>query len=276
MHEFHVGEIAVTTLSDGHLDLPLAYFPQARADTPAGDPVDPDASLRVGANVWMVTAGKRRILVDAGSGTALLQRFPQTGRLAPLLADAGIAAGDITDIVLTYMHPDHVGGLVTDGGPAFPGAQIHVANAEWTFWTDPALAGRTPDARKPVVGLVQAIAGIIRPQVTRHEGTADLGEGICLLPAPGHTPGHTALRLSSGGAQFLILGDAIVSGALQFDHPDLHYALDEDPHMAAATRRGLFDMLAADGIPFAATHLEHPGAGRVTRHGDAYRFLPAA
>ena len=266
-HVTKVGHLTLTTWSDGGLDIPAEYFPNATLKTP---------TVRFGANLWQIDAGARQILIDTGSGVFLKERFADTGRVNDALGAGGIDPDSITDIIITHMHADHIGGLLKDGEPAFPNATIHLSGVEWGFWTDPELASRMPDEMAPMIGLIQMIAGKVADQVTPHDGAADLGNGISLLPAPGHTPGHVAVQIIAGGETLLILGDALVSGDVQLENPDVTYQLDADPALAVAKRKALLARIADDGLRFAATHLPHPGLGRLTRRGDAYEFVPAS
>ncbi|EEA94512.1 MBL fold metallo-hydrolase [Pseudovibrio sp. JE062] len=266
----NLGKLSVSTLSDGHFDLPNNWFANADADTlaAAGDPVV------VGANVWLVRTAKRLVLVDTGSGDVFADSNPNVGKLEALLAAEGISKNDITDIVITHMHADHIGGLMGPDANGFSNAKIHMAEAEWTYWTDPSLAERVPDAMKPLVTIAQAIAVPIKDQVMTYQGETDLGDGLTLIPLPGHTPGHSGLRIASGGKELWIIGDAIISEVLQFKHPEITYGLDIDPQQATKTRKDLLTRLAADGIPLAATHLSYPGMGHVTQDGDGFIFKP--
>lgn len=273
-----VGDVSVTTLSDGTITLANGFFPNAdaaemtRLQSAAGR--DPGETIEVGLNAWLLRAGDRVILVDTGAGDLLDGLFPGLGALDGLLAAEGVAPGDVTDVVLTHMHGDHVGGLARDGRPAFPNATLHVQEPEWAFWRDAAAA---PEA-------MQRFFDMARRQSDPFVGTAnlltreaDLGDGISLVPAPGHTPGHAVIRISSGDATMMLLGDTVISGLYQLPHPDWTYALDVDPAQAAATRARLFDIIAADGLTMAATHLAFPGAGRLTRHdgGFSWRWFDA-
>ena len=155
----------------------------------------------------------------------------------------------------------------------FPNASLHVQESEWVFWTDENLLNAVPEYQKPNVELIQSLARKISSQIETHSGDKDLWNGIHLAAAPGHTPGHQIVRISHGDKQIALLGDALVSGVLQFSNPDVHYALDGDPQTAAETRRTLFAELAKDRIPFAATHLETMDFGVITTTGEGgYRF----
>ena len=264
-----VGAIEVTTISDGFLTVPSGFFPNAL-----------DASLlnlggkvQLGANVWLIKSGSRTMLVDAGSGQAMGPDFPDVGNLGRLLKEADVQAEDITDVIVTHMHPDHIGGLIKGGQIAYQNAQIHIVEDEWNSWTNEGLLAQAPEQQRPIILGVQGAASIIAERVTFHKSGADLGDGISLMPAPGHTPGHTAVRVSSGDTQYLLIADAVVSGDIQFEHPDTAYALDANPDLAAQTRKHLFDMLSVDKIAFSATHLAFPGAGHVEKTASGYKFL---
>jgi len=265
-----VGDLTVTALMDGYLDIPAAYFPNLSPEEEAK--VSPAA--RFGANTWLIETDTRKVLVDAGSGNWLRERFPETGALEWGTEDRRAERAAITDIIVTHMHADHIGGLVSGGASLFPEAEIHLQADEWAFWTDEALLTAAPEDRRPLIALIQSLAAPLKDQVRLHHGETDLGSGIRLVRAPGHTPGHQIVHLSSGREETFLLADAVVSDALQFANPDVRYALDSDPDQAAATRKQLFARLAADGVPFAATHLASEKFGVLERRSEGFRFQP--
>ena len=267
----NVGTNTVSMLADGHFSLPSAFFQGAdeEALAAAGDPID------VGATAWLVRNGDRVILVDTGSGQALSGMFPTVGKLDALLAAEGIEKTAITDIILTHMHADHIGGLLGPDAGGFANAKIHVAEAEWAFWTNPALPANAPDADKPMIELLQSIAAPLADRVMTYVGEADLGGGVTLVPLPGHTAGHSGVRIAADdGEALFIVGDAIISEALQFADPSVSYALDSDPARAIATRTMLLNQLVDSETVFSATHLSYPGTGRVVRAGEGFAFVP--
>ena len=266
-----IGTKVVSMLSDGHFNLPPAFFQgaDAKALAAAGDPIE------IGATVWLVRDGERIILVDTGSGEALSGMFPTVGKLDALLAAERIEKAAITDILLTHMHADHIGGLMGPDAGGFENAKIHVAEAEWAFWTNPALASAVPEADKPMIDLLQSIAAPLADRIKTYGGEADLGGGVTLVPLIGHTAGHSGVRIvADDGEAFFIVGDALISEALQFADPSVSYALDSDPEQAIATRTVLLNLLADSGTVFSATHLSYPGTGRVERAGEGFKFVP--
>lgn len=260
-HSLTLGAAKVTIISDGDLQLPIQMF----AGLPDGAKAALPPALTVGANIWLIEIGARKILVDTGSGDNLKRRFPRSGESLAILRNL-----TVTDVVLTHLHPDHIGGLKGDN--PFPGAAIHVSDAEWGFWTTPGLADNVPPENKDTVLLVQSIAAPLDSRVTRHRGETGLGDGLTLVPLPGHTPGHSGLRISSEGKTLFIIADTVIAEDIHFAEPGVGYALDHDVGVAAQTRSATLAKLVADGTRIAATHLPFPGTGRVRAKGDAFTF----
>lgn len=266
-----LGDKAITTLSDGTITIPTGFFMNGEGGAASTE----SEVTTIGANLWLITKGARRILIDTGSGQALSAMFPDVGKLDALMAAEGLNKADITDIILTHMHADHIGGLLGPDAGGFKNAKIHVSEIEWNFWSNPELSNLVPEENVPIVKLVQSIAAPIADRVTTHAANADLGDGLTLVPLHGHTPGHCGVRISSPDAgDFFIVADAIISESLQFADPEVRYALDADPEAAAQTRVALLEELAETGTVFAATHLSFPGTGRVTRQEKGFAFEP--
>lgn len=268
----NVGEKQLVALSDGYFDMPASMFLETPDSLKAkiGDPA------RIAANTYAYRAGSRTILFDAGAGTSdfITQAFPTVSELPEDLASVGIPADDVTDIVITHMHPDHIGGLAVGDRMAFPSAQIHIAAAEWDFWNAESFATAAPESMRPMVDNVQSLSNVIESNVSLHSGSADLGDGVSVQPAPGHTPGHTAIVLDSGREQFVIVGDLTVHEDVHFANPHYGWALDVDGEQAVATRISMLDMIATDGLIMGAAHVTKPGLGRVERNGSGFRFQP--
>ena len=260
-HAINVGEIEVTVLDDGRFVLPSAYF----SNVPEG--IDLADTVELGANLWVIRSGARLILVDTGSAEALKAMAPDTGQ-----AWADVEALAPTDIVLTHMHADHLGGFLN--ADALGDVPIHIARSEWAFWTDAGLLDATPEDRRPMVQMIQAVARGIADRVVLHDGDDELAPGVTLVALPGHTPGHTGLRVQDRDAELLIISDAVISDALQCANPGITYALDGAPEHAVSTRKALLLDCAMRKVPLAATHFAFPGVGHIETDGQAFRFVP--
>ena len=280
-YALRVGEIDVMVISDGVLPLPTAMLahnadPAVRAAWLNDMFLPPDA-FDWSLNVVVVRTGLQTILVDAGLGLDPDLNLPRAGQLAMRLEAAGIDLASVTDIVLTHMHMDHIGGLLVDGVKERlrPDLRIHVAAAEVAFWDAPDFTHAVmppgfPDAlRSSAKRFVKAY----RSQLRLFDEEYEVAPGVVVRRTGGHTPGHSVVRLASGGDRLTFAGDAVFT--VGFDHPDWHNGFEHDPDEAARVRARLLTELAANGEQLVATHLPFPSVGRVAVVGDAFRWVPA-
>jgi glyoxylase-like metal-dependent hydrolase (beta-lactamase superfamily II) len=279
-YALRVGEIDVLVISDGVLPLPAATL-ATNAD-PAelaawlDDMRQPPDVFKWPLNVVVVRSGGRTILVDAGIGAEVPADFPQAaGLLAGRLTAAGIDLASVTDVVLTHMHVDHVGGLLADGlgGRLRRDVPIHLAAAEVEFWAAPDFS-RNTFAQMPHVlrSAAKRFADKYRSQFRTFEAEYEVAPGVVVHRTGGHTPGHSVVRLASGGDRLTFLGDAVFQD--HFDRPDWYNAFDHDPEEAVRVRVRLLRELAATREPLVAAHVSFP-YGRVAVAGDVFRWVPA-
>jgi glyoxylase-like metal-dependent hydrolase (beta-lactamase superfamily II) len=275
-----VGEIDVLVVSDGVLPLPTTMLahnadPAVRADWLHDMFLPPDA-FDWALNEVVVRSGDKTILIDAGLGADPDLRLPRAGQLVKRLEAAGIDLASVTDLVLTHMHMDHIGGLLVDGvkEQLRPDLRIHVAAAEVKFWEAPdfsrtAMPPGFPDAlRSAAKRFVNQYHNQLRQFDEQHE----VAPGVVVRRTGGHTPGHSVVRLASGGDALTFAGDAVF--AVGFDQPDWHNGFEHDPEEAARVRTRLLRELATTGELLVATHLPFPSVGRVAIDGDAFRWVP--
>ncbi|SDI09167.1 Glyoxylase, beta-lactamase superfamily II [Bradyrhizobium sp. Rc2d] len=275
-----VGEIDVMVISDGVLPLPTAML--AHDTDPAvrgawlNDMFLPPDAFDWPLNVVVVRSGGRTILIDAGLGLDPALNLPRAGQLVQRLEAAGIDLASVTDVVLTHMHMDHIGGLLVDGvkDRLRPDLRIHVAAAEVKFWEAPdfthvSMPDGFPDALRAAANrFAKEYRSQLRPFDKEHE----VAPGVVVRRTGGHTPGHSVVRLASGGDRLTFAGDAVF--AVGFDHPDWHNGFEHDPEEAARVRTRLLRELAGSGELLVATHLPFPSVGRVAVDGDTFRWVP--
>ena len=275
-----IGEIGVLVISDGVLPLPTKMLAHNADPAERGawleDMFLPPDALDWALNVVMVRSGGKTILIDAGLGSDPDLHLPRAGQTIRRLEAAGIDLAEVTDLVLTHMHMDHIGGLLVDGVKERlrKDLRIHVAAAEVRFWESPdfsrtAMPPGFPDAlRATAKRFVNEYGSQLRPFEEQYE----VAPGVVVRRTGGHTPGHSVVRVASGGDALTFAGDAVF--AVGFDQPDWHNGFEHDPEEAARVRIRLLRELAETGEMLVATHLPFPSVGRVAVDGDAFRWVP--
>jgi glyoxylase-like metal-dependent hydrolase (beta-lactamase superfamily II) len=275
-----VGDIDVLVVSDGVITPPAAAMatnvdPAVRAAW-QNDMFLPPDEFDWALNAVVVRSGGRTLLIDAGLGMEYPD-FPRAGRLGLRLEAAGIDLATVTDVVLTHMHFDHIGGLLADGvkDRLRPDLRIHVAAAEARFWESPDFS-RTA-MPQPMADLIRRASKRFLNEYQRElrpfGEEYEVAPGVVVTRTGGHTPGHSVVRLASGGDRLTFAGDAVFP--VSFDHPDWHNGFEHDPDEAARVRIRLLRELATTRQPLVATHLPFPSVCHVAVAGDAFRWVPA-
>jgi glyoxylase-like metal-dependent hydrolase (beta-lactamase superfamily II) len=268
-----VGDITVAAVSDGMLktglDVIVNLAPEECARLARGAY---DAPIHLPVNAFLLDLSGRKVLVDAGSGTAMQ---PTLGKLPDNLRAAGAPPEAITTILLTHLHSDHVNGLIDQGGKAvYPNAELILHEQESRFYLErDANEADSERVRRTLMQSKKATApyrGRIR---TVPDGEAL--PGISAVLQPGHTPGHTCWLLQSGGDRLLIWGDIVHLPTVQVPRPDTALVYDVDPVLAPQTRARVFDWVARERIPVAGAHMPFPGFATIVREGNGYAVAPA-
>ncbi|QDT53053.1 putative quorum-quenching lactonase YtnP [Caulifigura coniformis] len=279
-YELKVGDIDVLVISDGVLTLPGEMLghnvaPDVRAACLDEMFLPPDY-FEWALNVVLVRSGSQTILIDAGLGSDPNLNLPKAGRTIERLEAAGIDLASVTDVVLTHLHMDHIGGLLVAGikERLRPHLRIHLAAAEAEFWESPdfshtSMPAGFPDAlRSAARRFLHEYRGNLHP----FENEYDVAPGVMVQRTGGHTPGHSVVRLASKGNRLTFAGDAVFQ--VGFEHPGWFNGFEHDPEEAARVRVKLLRELAANREPLVATHLSFPSVCHVAVDGDAFRWVP--
>ena len=279
-YRFRLGELTVAVVSDGgFVSRPSDIFPKV-SDSDLQEVTDraflSPGHLPTQINTLFIQTPSAKILVDTGAAGAF---GPTTGQLLQNLGRVGVTPNDITHVIITHVHPDHAGGLLTaDGKSQFAKAKIYVNQAEHDFWMSD--APKFPDTLLPdqvqqgmIAGAKKALAGV-KAQLELTKPDAVIADVVTVVDAAGHTPGHVALRIKSGEDSLLYISDTIVAAPIQMPHPDWQCLYDADSGKAIETRKRLLGDAATGRTLIAGSHLAFPSLGHVGAARDAFRWVP--
>ena len=273
VYRLKLGGFEVTTILDGsvQMDGPVGTFgvnqPEEAVKKFAADHLLPESRMENSFTPTIVNTGREIVLFDAGNGVA---RRPDAGKLLATLDIAGFKSDQIDTVVITHCHPDHIGGLMESGTPAFPKARYFIGQEEYDFWSNKdRLSGPTEANAKLVKSNVVSLA----EKMTFLKAGQDVVTGITSIDASGHTPGMLAFNIESQGKRIVLTADTVNQYVMSLERPDWHVRFDMDKEKGAATRRRMLDMLSADKIPFIGYHMPFPAIGYVAKSGEDYRWV---
>lgn len=278
MASVKVGFVQIDVVSDGSLTLPGSFiFDPMPKDELApilekhNQSVD---QLTPPCNVTLMRSDDRTVLFDVGSGPDFA---PNSGVLLDSLDALGVAPEDVTDIVFTHAHPDHLWGLLDDfEEPLFPEASYMIGKTEWDYWMNPNTVDAIGEARASFAVGAQRRLAMIEDNIAFFNDGEEIMPGVAARKSFGHTPGHMAFEVASGSESVMIIGDAIGNHHVAFERPDWASGSDQDQGTAAKTRGSLLDQLASSKMQVIGYHLKGNGLGRVEKSGSAYRFVQDA
>jgi glyoxylase-like metal-dependent hydrolase (beta-lactamase superfamily II) len=210
------------------------------------------------ASAYAIRSGSTTILCDTGFGPGPIAMLNNaTGALLDDMRSKGVDPAEITTVVHTHLHGDHVGWNLTDGKPTFPNARYMAPQKDWDHFAADLQNQQQMQQVVPLqeMGILDLVSGetAINAEVTTY-------------PTPGHTPGHQSIMVSSAGERVLITGD-LAHHPMQVDKTDWCSAFDIDHPTTARTRANVFAQLEADGIPVAFCHFPEAPFGRLIRLG---------
>lgn len=274
-----VGDVDVVVISDGILPLPTSTMSTNVSEANRNEWFDRRFLQRDmfdwALNIALVRSGDRLILIDSGVGDGF-EYFTRAGQSVMRLESAGIDLAAITDIVITHMHMDHVGGLNNDGVKAKlrPDVRIHVAAREVEFWKNPDFSKTVmPETVPPALRKAAAtFVELYGKNIVQFDQTVEVAPGVSARVTGGHTPGHCVVDVASKGEKLTFVGDAIFE--VGFDNPDWQNGFEHDPEASVDVRIALLNEAAETGSLMAAAHIGFPSVGHIAKNGKAFRFVP--
>ena len=259
---FKIGALDAYALKDGSLSVPndgsviAMGEPKAEVDALLTANNLPTDTLGLSIQPLLIKMGDRTVLIDTGAGGAM----GTEGKLQASLTTAGVQPAQVTDILISHAHGDHVGGLVNGQGQlVFANATIRMTANEWdALKADPTMA---------------ALVTAITPKVQTFAADAEVVPGITAVDIAGHTPGHTGYQITSGAEGLLYIGDTMHHSVISVQRPDWTIQFDGRADVAEASRRALLERAASENLRLYAVHFPYPGLGRIERRADDFVWV---
>lgn len=233
--------------------------------------------IQTSVNAFLVNDGKGLTLVDSGTASC---NGPHLGSVYSNLQTSGQKPEQVSTILLTHLHPDHVCGISNHGSANFPNATVYISQTELDFWMNPKSVEHLPQQKRAAfAATVDKIKKAIAPYQAKDQlktfKSGDKIHGFHVISSAGHTPGHFGLSLKSQGQELIFIGDIVHSHSIQFDRPHTTVDFDIDPKKAVETRLKSFANYAKQGQTIAAPHLPFPGIGHIySKEGKSYQWMP--
>ncbi|WP_300069240.1 MBL fold metallo-hydrolase [uncultured Ruegeria sp.] len=273
--EVSIGSATLTTISDGYLTLPSSFLfapmPQDDLAPILAEYGVSSETLLPECNLTLYRDGKKTVLFDVGSGADFM---PSAGTVLDSLDAVGMAPEDITHVVFTHAHPDHIWGLLDEfDEPVFYNATYMMGRAEWDYWWNPETVSDIGEARAAFAVGAKRRMEAIEDSVQLFDADQEILPGIASVATPGHTPGHMSFEIRQGNSAAMIAGDAIGNHHVAFRKPSWLSGSDQNAELAATTRQMLFDRLKHEDLSLVGFHLPNGGIGRAVADGDGYRFI---
>lgn len=266
--KLNIGDVECIALSDGSVSLPVqpSMAPNIATEI-VSDALKSnfrnDSIIDYPINILLLKKDSRLILIDAGQG-ALTNK--NAGKLIGYLQTLGIQPSQITDIIISHAHTDHIDGLIDmNGNSIYENADIYISRVEFEFWQ-----GMDNDFAKSVNGVLSGV----KPQLRFFEDGAIIHDCIKNNIVAGHTPGHVVCTIFSGEESLVAINDLVLD-ALVLTNPDWGSGFDADFEGAKGIRKNCLLQLYNSKTLIWGSHLPYPGIGHLKKIGeDSYEWSP--
>ena len=263
-----VGTVNVTTLRDGERTLPPEALKNLSDEDIQKINSDENQSFTfTNFNACVIQNGKQNLLVDTGCGSLF---GPTCGFILDALDELGLAPDNITDIFITHLHPDHIGGCIDeDGSAVFKNANFKILEEEYSFWTAKEFGSDEINGRD-WSSLAKNVVSTYDAQLEVLTSNKDIISGVSTVPLPGHTPGHAGFRVDDGNQSMFHMGDILHVPNLQLKDPNITTLFDVDPESALNSRKYALDMASSDNLLCTSGHMVEPKFIHLEKRGSSY------
>ena len=277
LSQIDLGSATISTISDGTITLPgsLSFDPGMPSSELEVILKDFDLSkdeLTRECNLTLFDNGTKKVLFDAGAGVDFLSGM---GNIIDSLEAIDLSTDDITDVVFTHAHPDHIWGVLDDFDDlTFQNANYHMGRTEWEYWFDTETVNKVREDRIAMAVGAKRRLEALEGNINLFESNDEIMGGIKALSTPGHSPGHMSFEVGKSSQKALVIGDALNNHHVAFRKPEwISAGLDQAPNLAADTRKKLLEKIVSEQLKIVGFHLPNGGIGHVEKVGEGYNFV---